>query len=275
MTAWPASLSGTPEGEMPAGFRMSIGRDPGEVAKVNATFADFTDAHALPAAIRRSMNVVLDELLANTVTYGLAEREDGEVTIDVDLQSDRLTVTLTDNGKPFDPVGRAAPDTKLSLVERPIGGLGIHLVRRLVDEVSYHRRGDSNVVVLVKLLAGGVADGHRGGRLMEITTRTQDDVTIVALAGNLDSVTSPEAQQVLDAILAGGARKLAVDFTALDYISSAGLRVLLGAAKRMTATGGALRTFGLNDTVREVFDISGFSTILAVFPSEAEARKGF
>lgn len=254
---------------------MSIGADQDEVAKVNATLADFADAHALPAAIRRSMNVVLDELLTNTVSYGLAERAGGKVTIDVELQPDRLTVTLTDNGKPFDQFGRAAPDTTLSVEERPIGGLGIHLVRQLVDEVSYHRRGDSNVVVLVKLLAGGMADGLRGGRLMEITTRTQDDVTIVALAGSLDSITSPEAQKTLDAILAGGGRKIAVDFTALDYISSAGLRVLLGAAKKLSSTGGALRTFGLNDTVREVFDISGFSKILAVFAGEAEARTGF
>ncbi|MEX2179670.1 MAG: anti-sigma factor antagonist [Gemmatimonadaceae bacterium] len=258
---------------------MSIGADRGEVARVNATFGDFADAHDLPAAVRRSMNVVLDELLTNTVSYGLAEREGGTSTIDVDLQPDRLTVTLTDNGTPFDPFGRAVPDTGLSVEERQIGGLGIHLVRQLVDDVSYHRRGDSNVVVLVKLLSVGVAEGHHGdaggGRSMEITTRMEGDVTIVAIAGSLDSMTSPEAQQALDAILAGGGKKIAVDFTALDYISSAGLRVLLGLAKQLRATGGALRTFGLNATAREVFDISGFSTILPVFPGEAEARKGF
>ncbi len=110
---------------------------------------------------------------------------------------------------------------------------------------------------------------------MEITTRANGDVTIVAIAGNLDSASSPEAQQALDAILAGGARKLAVDFSRLDYISSAGLRVLLGAAKKVGAAGGALRLFGLNETVREVFDVSGFSTILAVFPGEPEACAGF
>ena len=110
---------------------------------------------------------------------------------------------------------------------------------------------------------------------MNITTRTQSDVTIVALAGNLDSNTSPQAQQAIDGILAGGARKLVVDFTALDYISSAGLRVLLGAAKRLSGAGSALRLFGLNATVREVFEISGFSTILAVVATEADALKGF
>ncbi len=115
---------------------------------------------------------------------------------------------------------------------------------------------------------------------MDIATRTQNDVSVVALAGSLDSNTSPQAQQALDTILASGARKMVVDFTALDYISSAGLRVLLGAAKRLSGGGaggggGALRLFGLNETIRAVFDISGFSTILAVSGTEAEALRGF
>jgi len=109
---------------------------------------------------------------------------------------------------------------------------------------------------------------------MDISTRTQNDVTLVALAGSLDSNTSPQAQQALDGILSGGAKKLVVDFTGLDYISSAGLRVLLGAAKRLKGAGSALRLFGLNETVREVFQISGFSTILAVFATEADALEG-
>lgn len=113
---------------------------------------------------------------------------------------------------------------------------------------------------------------------MEIATRTHNDVTLVAVVGSLDSNTSPTAQQALDGILSSGTRKLVVDLTALDYISSAGLRVLLATVKRLGGTGaggGALRLFGLNETVREVFDISGFSTILAVFATEADALKGF
>ena len=112
---------------------------------------------------------------------------------------------------------------------------------------------------------------------MDITTRTQNGVTLVVFAGSLDSNTSPQAQQTLDEMLAAGARKVVIDCRALDYISSAGLRVLLGAAKRVggAGAGGALRLFGLNETVREVFDISGFSTILAIFATEADALKGF
>ena len=109
---------------------------------------------------------------------------------------------------------------------------------------------------------------------MNIATRTRDDVTIVVFAGSLDSKTSPQVQQALDGIVAGGGRKLLIDFTALDYISSAGLRVLLGTAKRLSGVGSALRLFGLNESVREVFQISGFSAIFAVFATEDDALNG-
>lgn len=110
---------------------------------------------------------------------------------------------------------------------------------------------------------------------MEVTTRTVGDVTIVAIIGSLDSNTAPQAKTALDEVGASATRKAAVDFSGLDYVSSAGLRVLLGLAKQLSAKGGALRTFGLNQSVREVFEISGFATILKVFPTEADALAGF
>ena len=76
-------------------IRVTIGAEPGEVARVGAAFDEFADAHALPAGVRRSVSVALDELLTNTVMHGLGGREAGEVTIDVELRPDLLTVTLT------------------------------------------------------------------------------------------------------------------------------------------------------------------------------------
>ena len=134
---------------------MTIGADRREITRVSAAFAEFADAHALPASVRRSMHVVLDELLTNTIGYGFAGRDGGEVTVEAVLRTDRLCVTLTDDGRPFDPFGMAAPDTALPVEQRRIGGLGIHLVRRLMDEVRYDRRADRNVVVLEKRLTAG------------------------------------------------------------------------------------------------------------------------
>jgi len=135
-------------------LHMTIGADPGEIARVSAAFAEFADAHALPASVRRSLQVALDELLKNTVAYGFKGRQvgSGEVTVEVERRADRVSVTITDDGKPFDPFATVAPDTTLSVEVRRIGGLGIHLVRQMMDEVGYERRGDRNVVVLTKYL---------------------------------------------------------------------------------------------------------------------------
>ncbi len=136
-------------------FRMSVGAHAGEVEKVNAVFARFAETYALPGAVRRSVNVALDELLANELSHGMAGRDAGSVTVEVELDQERVTVTITDDGPPFDPFRQAAPDTTLSVDERPIGGLGIYLVRELMDNVSYQRRDGQNVVVLVKQLVVG------------------------------------------------------------------------------------------------------------------------
>lgn len=137
------------------GFRMSVGAHPGGVGEVNAAFAGFAEAHTLPAAVRRSVNVALDELLVNVLSHGRTGRDPCSVTVEVELDQERVTVILTDDGPPFDPFGRDAPDTTLSVEERPIGGLGIHLVGQLMDQVSYQRREGHNVVVLVKQLVNG------------------------------------------------------------------------------------------------------------------------
>ena len=100
-------------------------------------------------------------------------------------------------------------------------------------------------------------------------------VTVVRFEGNLDTNTAPEAQEQFDELASQGVDKVLVDFENLDYISSAGLRVLLATAKKLRGGGGNLRLCNLNETVAEVFEISGFSTIFAVFPTEAEALEGF
>jgi anti-sigma B factor antagonist len=110
---------------------------------------------------------------------------------------------------------------------------------------------------------------------MNISSRREGGVTVVGVEGNLDTNTAPDAQQHLDGLQDDGVQKILVNFGDLDYISSAGLRVLLVTAKRLGASGGSLRICGLNETVSEVFEISGFGVILSVFGNEAEALEGF
>ena len=110
---------------------------------------------------------------------------------------------------------------------------------------------------------------------MQISTEQGEGFTIIAFEGNLDTNTAPDAQAQLDGLIEGGATKLLVDFASLNYISSAGLRILLATTKKLNPVGGSLRLCGLNETVTEVFEISGFSTIFQVFNERSEALEGF
>ncbi|MDD2421263.1 MAG: STAS domain-containing protein [Heliobacteriaceae bacterium] len=99
---------------------------------------------------------------------------------------------------------------------------------------------------------------------MKITKKTSEDATTLALQGRLDTVTSTHLANELSAIFEGGAVNLVFDFTALEYISSAGLRVLLTAQKKVNVLGTEMKIIGANETVKEIFDITGFSGIMKI-----------
>ena len=111
--------------------------------------------------------------------------------------------------------------------------------------------------------------------IVNINVTDQDNIKIIDLEGDLDTGTSPQAQEAMSGILEQGAARLVLDMEKINYISSAGLRVLLVIAKQCGAAGGELRICGLNAMAREVFDISGFSSILNIFPTRQDALAGF
>ena len=107
---------------------------------------------------------------------------------------------------------------------------------------------------------------------MEITSRIDGDLVHLNVAGRIDASTSPDVEQAVSAALKGGRRRLIFDMRQVDYISSAGLRALLLAAKQAKAAGGGVAVFGLQSEVEEVFTISGFGKIVPVADSDTEAR---
>lgn len=123
-----------------------------EIDRVNASFNDFADQRRIPTMIRQKVNLLFDELLNNIISYAFEDDADHEIDISVELIGQRLSITIADDGTPFDPFALPDPDTTLPLDERSVGGLGIHLVRKVMDEASYERQGTKNVVTLAKRL---------------------------------------------------------------------------------------------------------------------------
>lgn len=105
---------------------------------------------------------------------------------------------------------------------------------------------------------------------MEIESRKQNNVAVVSVKGRVDATTSPDFENRLLELVGAGERLIVINFSQLEYISSAGLRSILATAKRLKANQGELFFTGLFGPVNEVFKISGFHTIFKIFPSDAD-----
>jgi len=106
---------------------------------------------------------------------------------------------------------------------------------------------------------------------IEIRQEQQGDVRILALSGRLDTETSADLELALQDLQADGATHFVIDLADIGYVSSAGLRVLLALAKQLDGGRGSLKLCALNEAVRQVFDVAGFSRMFAIFPNRDAA----
>jgi anti-sigma B factor antagonist len=110
---------------------------------------------------------------------------------------------------------------------------------------------------------------------MQVTEKRQGDIVVLAVEGRLDSSNSDQFEKQLLSMVERGDVRFVLDFGGLDYISSAGLRVLLKAAKELKKKEGHLCLCALRDYVREVFDMSGFATFLPIHSSLETSIRSF
>ncbi len=108
---------------------------------------------------------------------------------------------------------------------------------------------------------------------MKITQNEKDGILELSISGRLDAVSAVEADKTFSSIIDGENSNLLIDLAELDYISSAGLRVLLVVAKRIQQNRGKVALCSLNANVKEIFEISGFSSIFNIFDTKEEAAK--
>lgn len=129
---------------------VSVANDLAEIGRLAEEVDAFCERNGLDA-MAHAFNLSFDELLTNTIHYGYDDAGSHEIEITLAADGDRMTATIQDDGRAFDPtVDAEAPDIDADLDDRPIGGLGIFLVKEMMDEIRYERVGAFNRVTLMK-----------------------------------------------------------------------------------------------------------------------------
>ncbi len=123
-----------------------------EIPRLAGEVESFLGRHGVPERTIMQVNIVLEELITNVISYGIPKSRDVHIRLEMDVDASRIEFSILDNGRSFNPLRIGDPDTSSDLEERRVGGLGVHLARQFTDSQAYERRDRLNVLRLVKRL---------------------------------------------------------------------------------------------------------------------------
>ena len=129
---------------------LTLRNDIDEIPRLHALIQSVSEETDMDHALAMSLNLALEEAVSNVMLYAYPDGSPGRVDIDVAVRDDRIDFRVSDCGVPFDPTAAADPDLAADLKDRPIGGLGIFLVKRIMDQVSYARKDGKNILSMTK-----------------------------------------------------------------------------------------------------------------------------
>ena len=138
-------------------LELSLDNDLQEIASVAERIDAFCAAQDVAPQIAYSVNLAIDEILTNTISYGYDDDAAHRIALTLRLQGRSLVVVIVDDGKAFDSSLETDPDIDAPLEERAIGGLGLFLVQQMMDSVAYRRSDGTNVLTLTKNTAAEAA----------------------------------------------------------------------------------------------------------------------
>lgn len=133
-------------------MQVNLTNHPREKRRLLLSLRAFAEEHRISARVLQAADQALEEHLTNLMNYGYKDANPHEILVRFGIVRDALEIEVEDDGKPFNPLEQPEPDTTVPLIDRPIGGLGIHLIRQFMDELNYRREEGHNILQMRKRL---------------------------------------------------------------------------------------------------------------------------
>ncbi len=134
-------------------YSFELKSDLSELDRLCQKLETFGQKFGLPKKLIFEINLALDELFTNIISYGFQDEKEHIIRVTLTPEKGQLCLCIEDDGKPFNPIDFETPDVACSVEECKIGGLGIHIMKKLMDEICYERCEDKNVLNLTKKIS--------------------------------------------------------------------------------------------------------------------------
>ncbi|MBT5873018.1 MAG: ATP-binding protein [Candidatus Latescibacteria bacterium] len=135
---------------MPQSIDIDIRNDLTELQRVMESVEHLSEEQSWEPGLGMRIQLILEELITNIISYGYADSERHEIMIRLHSDSESVRIRIEDDAGPFDPLEMETPDLSVPVQEREPGGLGVHLVRNLADDIGYTRQDGKNILTLCK-----------------------------------------------------------------------------------------------------------------------------
>jgi anti-sigma B factor antagonist len=213
------------------------------------------------------LELALQEAAANVVLHAYQKEPGRPIFAEVEIDGDRLALTLTHQGRDFDPAVVPPPDFDGSRT----GGFGVHLIREIMDEVYYLHAATRRGIRMVKRRT----KPPEGERKMQMLVEKFDDVAVVALhEETLDASNADDFRRDMDPVLRDS-RKIVLDLSKVTFVDSRGCGAILSCLKSVTEGGGDLKLCRVTRPARTVFDLIRLHRICEILDTKEQAIAAF
>lgn len=134
-------------------MRLTLRNNLDELGRLATELEAFCARHGIGPKVLNALNLALEEVVTNVISYGFADEDAHDIAVSIEIDGGELKAWVEDDGAEFDPLSRSDPDVRAAIADRRVGGLGVLLVKRLMDDVSYARVDGRNVLSMRKRLS--------------------------------------------------------------------------------------------------------------------------
>lgn len=131
-------------------LELTLGNDRSEIPRLQDELEAFGQRHNLAARALHDVQLALEEHLANILNYGYDDSQEHQIRVHVQLKTPELLIEVEDDGHAFNPLEQPVPDISKPIEKRPVGGLGIHMMRKSLDGIEYRRENGKNILTMIK-----------------------------------------------------------------------------------------------------------------------------
>ncbi|MDX2162520.1 MAG: anti-sigma factor antagonist [bacterium] len=225
--------------------------------------------------------LAVDEACTNVVEHGYAPFQPGsddcapQVTVTCGQQHGYFLIQIEDTGAPFDPTSQPDPDLNELFDQHKPGGWGIYFIKKMMDQVEYIRRDGCNILVLGKRLPAVPVPVPPPEPASVAVIELSPKVALVQPKGHLDALHAKPLDAALQHEIGHGRRGLILDLREVDYLSSAGIKVLVAARQRAHDAKGELVLCCFQPRVLEILQVVGMDLVFTLYATQEAALQHF